>query len=94
MCTKINHFGSISKGQILGCYSLQLAYQSLCYPKGILEDVCVWVGHSYVPVDFVVVETCGNEKAPIILGRPFLRTAKAIIYTDDAKICFTIKGRK
>jgi hypothetical protein len=42
----------------------------------------------------VVVETCGNEKAPIILGRPFLRTAKAIIYTDDAKICFTIKGRK
>jgi hypothetical protein len=42
----------------------------------------------------VVVETGGDEKAPIILGRPFLRTAKAIIYTDDAKICFTIKGRK
>jgi hypothetical protein len=41
----------------------------------------------------VVVEIGGDEKAPI-LGRPFLRTAKAIIYTDDAKICFTIKGRK
>jgi hypothetical protein len=73
---------------------LQLADQSLCYPKGILEDVCVRVGHSYVPADFVVVETSGDEKAPIILGRPFLRTAKAIIYTNDAKICFTIKGRK
>jgi hypothetical protein len=42
----------------------------------------------------VVVEIGGDEKAPIILGRPFLRTAKAIIYIDDAKICFTIKGRK
>jgi hypothetical protein len=42
----------------------------------------------------VVVETGGDEKAPIILGRTFLRTAKAIIYIDDAKICFTIKGRK
>jgi hypothetical protein len=41
----------------------------------------------------VVVEIGGDEKAPI-LGRPFLWTTKAIIYTDDAKICFTIKGRK
>jgi hypothetical protein len=47
---------------------LQLADQSLCYPKGILEDVYVRVGHSYVPTDFVVVETGGEEKAPIILG--------------------------
>ena len=28
------------------------------------------------------------------MGRPFLSTAKAIIYTDSAKICFTIKDRK
>jgi hypothetical protein len=48
----------------------------------------------YVPVDFVVVETGGYEKAPLILGQPFLRTTKAIIYIDDAKICFTIKGKK
>jgi hypothetical protein len=54
----------------------------------------VRVGHSYVPIDFVLVEIGGDEKAPIILGWPFLRTAKAIIYTNDAKICFTIKGTK
>jgi hypothetical protein len=42
----------------------------------------------------VVVETGGDEKAPIILGRSFLWTAKAIIYIDNAKIYFTIKGRK
>jgi hypothetical protein len=66
---------------------LQLADQSLCYPKGILEDVYVRVGHSYVPTDFVVVETGGDEKAPIILGQPFLRTTKAIIYIDFSIIC-------
>jgi hypothetical protein len=42
----------------------------------------------------VVIETGGDERAPIILGRPFLNTAKAIIYTDNAKICFNIKGEK
>jgi hypothetical protein len=41
-----------------------------------------------------VIETGGDENAPIILGRPFLRTAKAIIYTEDAKICFTINDKK
>jgi hypothetical protein len=54
----------------------------------------VRVGYSYVPADFVIVKTGGDEKAPIILGRPFLSTAKAIIYTDNAKICFTIKDRR
>ena len=73
---------------------LQLANQSLCYPKGVLEDAIIRVGQSYVPVNFVVLEIGGDERAPIILGRPFLSTAKAIIYADSAKICFTIKDKK
>jgi hypothetical protein len=47
---------------------LQLADQSLCYLKGIIEDAITRVGQLYVPVGFVVLETGGNEKAPIILG--------------------------
>ena len=73
---------------------LQLVDQSLCYPKGVLEDSIVWVGQSYVPIDFVVLEIGGDVRTPIILGRPFLSTTKAIIYADSAKICFTIKDRK
>jgi hypothetical protein len=42
----------------------------------------------------MVVETGGDERSPVILGQPFLNTAKAIIYTSDAKICFTIGDRK
>jgi hypothetical protein len=47
---------------------LQLADQSLCSPKGVLEDVIIRVGQSYVPKDIVVLETGGDERAPIILG--------------------------
>ena len=61
---------------------LQLADQSICYPEGVLEEVVSSVGQSYVPVDFVVMETGADEKAPIILGRPFLCTTKAIIYAE------------
>jgi hypothetical protein len=73
---------------------LPLANQSLCHAKGILEDICVRVGSMYVPIDFVEVETGGDEKSPIILGRPFLNIAGAIIFANSAKICFDIKGKR
>ena len=60
---------------------LQLVDQSLYYPKGILEDAIIRVGQSYVPIDFVILEIGRDVRAPIILGRPFLSTAKVIIYT-------------
>ena len=52
------------------------------------------MGQSYVPVDFVVMETGVDEKAPIILGRPFLCTTKTIIYAEHAKIVLSIKDKK
>jgi len=63
---------------------LQLADQSICYPEGVVEQVVIRVGQSYVLVDFVVMETGVDEKAPIILSRPFLCTTKAIIYAEYA----------
>jgi hypothetical protein len=63
-------------------------------PEGILNNICLGVGSSYVFADFAAVETGGSESAPIILGRPFLATVKAFIYTDTAKIVFTINGKK
>jgi len=47
---------------------LQMADYMLCYPKGILEDVYVRVGQSYVPANFMVIEIGGDERAPIILS--------------------------
>ena len=48
----------------------------------------------YAPADFVVIETSSDERAPIILGRPFLNTSRAVIYASAVKIDFYIKGRK
>jgi hypothetical protein len=50
---------------------LQLVDQSLYYPKGVLEDAIVRVRQSYVPVDFVVLETGGDEKGTHHLGPTF-----------------------
>ena len=63
--------------------TLSLADKSMKIPKGIVEDVLVKIDKFYYPVDFVVLDTepIANEPnhVPIILGRPFLATANAII---------------
>ena len=62
---------------------LSLADRSVKIPKGIVEDVLVKVDKLYYLVDFVVLDTepiaSGPNHVPIILGRPFLATANAII---------------
>ena len=73
---------------------LQLADRTLSFPKGILKNLCIRVGTLYSPADFVVIETGCDERAPVILGRPFLNTSGAVIYASAAKIHFYIKGRK
>jgi len=73
---------------------LQFVDQALSFPKEILKNLCIGVGTLYAPVDFVVIETGNDERARIILGRPFLNTSGAIIYASAAKISFYIKGRK
>ena len=63
--------------------TLSLADRSVKIPKGIVEDVLVKIDKFYYPVDFVVLDTepISNEPnhVPIILGRPFLATANAIV---------------
>ena len=63
--------------------TLSLADRSVKIPKGIVEDVLVKIDKFYYPVDFLVLDTepIANEPnhVTIILGRPFLATANAII---------------
>ncbi|XP_035844012.1 uncharacterized protein LOC118490464 [Helianthus annuus] len=66
--------------------SLSLADRSVKYPRGIIENLLVKVDKFVFPVDFVVLDMEADEKVPIILGRPFLCTAKAIIDVFDGKI--------
>ncbi|GJR52143.1 zf-CCHC domain-containing protein [Tanacetum coccineum] len=48
-------------------------------PKGIARDVFVPVGKFTFPADFVIVDYESDPRVPLILGRPFLRTARALI---------------
>ena len=60
---------------------LCLADGSVRKPHGLVEDVIVGIEDCYFPVDFLVVDmkmTKELSQAPIILGRPFLATAKAV----------------
>jgi hypothetical protein len=61
--------------------------------KGIVDNVCVRIRHSYVPVDFLVLDTSRNPNTLIILGHPFLHTANATIYAGMVEVCFYLKER-
>ena len=64
--------------------NLQLADRSVKIPRGIVKDVLVQVDKLYFLVDFVVLDTQPvvnqGTQFPVILGRPFLATANAIIH--------------
>nr|GEZ31106.1 reverse transcriptase domain-containing protein [Tanacetum cinerariifolium] len=58
---------------------LELADRSITRPKGVAEDVFVKVGKFYFLSDFVVVDFEADPRVPLILGRSFLRTVRALI---------------
>nr|GEY64603.1 DNA-directed DNA polymerase [Tanacetum cinerariifolium] len=57
--------------------TLELADRSITRPKGVTEDVKV--GKFHFPTDFVVVDFEADPRVPLILGRSFLRTGRALI---------------
>nr|GEU35593.1 reverse transcriptase domain-containing protein [Tanacetum cinerariifolium] len=59
--------------------TLELANRAICTPAGIARDVFVSVGKFTFPADFVIVDYESDPRVPFILGRPFLRTAHALI---------------
>ncbi|GJT73482.1 reverse transcriptase domain-containing protein [Tanacetum coccineum] len=59
--------------------TLKLANRDICTPKGIARDVFVPVRKFTFPADFVIVDYESDPRVPLILGRPFLRTARALI---------------
>ncbi|GKB04808.1 DNA-directed DNA polymerase, partial [Tanacetum coccineum] len=59
--------------------SIQLADRSIKYPIGVCENLLVKVGKFIFPIDFVILEIDEDELVPIILGRPFLATARDVI---------------
>nr|GEV94328.1 reverse transcriptase domain-containing protein [Tanacetum cinerariifolium] len=59
--------------------TLELANRAICTPVGITRDVFVPVGKFTFPTDFVIVDYESDPRVLLILGRPLLRTAHALI---------------
>nr|GEU48290.1 DNA-directed DNA polymerase [Tanacetum cinerariifolium] len=72
--------------------TLELVDRSITRPKGVLEDVFVKVGKFHFPTDFVVVDFEADPRVPLILGRSFLRTDRALIDVYGEEITLWTKS--
>ncbi|GJZ86971.1 reverse transcriptase domain-containing protein [Tanacetum coccineum] len=52
----------------------------------LAENMLVEVGKFTFPVDFVILEMKEDSKVPLILGRPFLHTADAVIRVKQKQL--------
>ncbi|GJR61491.1 DNA-directed DNA polymerase [Tanacetum coccineum] len=70
--------------------SMQLADMSIKYLVGVCENLLVKINRFIFLVDFVVLEMDEDELVPIILGRPFLAMARAVIYVHEGKLSLRV----
>ncbi|GJR73978.1 reverse transcriptase domain-containing protein [Tanacetum coccineum] len=73
--------------------TLELANRSVTHPMGIAEDVVVRVDGFTFLADFLVVNFEPDPRVPIILERPFLRTAKALIDLYEEKLTLRVRNK-
>ena len=74
---------------------IELADRYKVYPLGILEDVLVQVQELIFPVDFYVIdmkEEPSSKSAPLLLGRPFMKTSRTKIDVYDGSLTMEFDG--
>ena len=70
--------------------TLKLADRSTIQIFGFVADILVKIEGIYIPADFVVVDIPKDQDIPIILERPFLATAGAIVDVKNGRIVFQV----
>nr|GEZ25704.1 hypothetical protein [Tanacetum cinerariifolium] len=73
---------------LISCGFSELKCKALANLAGIARDVFVPVGKFTFPPDFVIVDYESDLRVPLILGRPFLRTARALINVHGEEMIF------
>ncbi|GJS97925.1 putative reverse transcriptase domain-containing protein [Tanacetum coccineum] len=74
--------------------TVELADRTVKYPKGIAENVLVGIGKFVFPVDFIILDMPKDIKVLLILGRPFLSTARAKIDVYKKKITLRVEEER
>ena len=70
--------------------TLKLADRSLKHPRGVIKDVIVKVDKFIFPTDFIVLDMEEDKETPIILGRPFLETGRAMIDVQKGELTLRV----
>nr|GEY83836.1 reverse transcriptase domain-containing protein [Tanacetum cinerariifolium] len=70
--------------------TLELANRSIAIHVGVAEDVFVKVGKFYFSADFVVVDYDVDPRVPLILERPFVRTARVLIDVHNEELTIRV----
>ena len=73
---------------------LQMADRSIKRPVGVVDDVIVRVGEFLLPADFVILDCAVDRDIPIILGRPFLATGRALMDSEKNEIKFRVNNEE
>ena len=71
-----------------------MADKSTAIPVGICEDVPVVVANVTILTDFVILDIPEDGSMSIILGRPFLNTAGAVIDCNKGNVTFHLNGNE
>ncbi|CAM8968169.1 unnamed protein product [Rhodiola kirilowii] len=74
--------------------AIRLVDHSYKLPRGNLRDVPVKVKNIYIPADFIVLDISEDIDIPIILGRPFFYTAKAVIDMDRGSLALRVGSER
>nr|GFD14629.1 reverse transcriptase domain-containing protein [Tanacetum cinerariifolium] len=74
------------------CMTLELADRSVSKPIDIAKYVSVKVGVFHFPADFVVVDFKPDPRVPLILGRCFLKTGRALIDVHKGELTLHIRN--
>ena len=75
---------------------IELADRSNVYPKGVLDDVLVQVDDLIFPVDFYILDMpkgCSTLSTQLLLGRPFMKTARTKIDVHEGMLSMEFDGR-
>nr|GFC22525.1 reverse transcriptase domain-containing protein [Tanacetum cinerariifolium] len=76
--------------ECLALADLELAGRSISRPVGVAEDVYVEVGSFHFSADFVVVDFDADPRVPLILGRSFLKTRRALIDVFEGELILRV----
>nr|GEX95559.1 reverse transcriptase domain-containing protein [Tanacetum cinerariifolium] len=72
------------------CMTLELADRSISHLVGVAEDVFVKLGTFHFSADFVVVDFDADPRVPLVLGRTFLKTKRALIDVFEGELTLSV----